>query len=308
MGLVDWLQDTWKKTENIGPLEHRLFEKVAKRDSQTAAMVGNKLGWQWLENQGKQNEQDPTRALAHGAIGAAAYFAGPYLWGSGAAGKGAVVGAGEQGLASSGMFAPAVQSGITSATQDVLLQQAQQQAAQQAMQQAMAEEAAQQVSQQGLSSGGLFSQVPGAGAQQTSLLNAQTADFGGQGADLTARSAMPAVKDAYRAGTMGKLDYAGNALKADAAGMNDPSVWLSRAGTNLDRIAGKSSQNASMNLLQRSLAPQQPTYQPPPGMPQQQSRGPEQIVSPQERQRLMDDYNAGRISEDELRRRLGVYA
>jgi hypothetical protein len=300
MGLMDFLMDTWKKTENIGPLEHRLMEKVAKRDSQTAAMVGNKLGWQWLENQGKQNEADPTRALAHGAIGAAAYFAAPYLWGQGAIGKGAVTAGAEQGLASS-IAAPAVESGITSATQDALLQQAQQQAARQAMQQA-AEEAAQQGAQ---GSGGLFGQVPGAGPQQTSLLNAQTADFGGPGADLTAKSAMPAVRDAYRAGSMGQLDYMGNVMKADAAGMNDPSVWASRAGSNLDRLSSKSAQNLAM----KAFTPQQPTYQPPPGMPQQQqSRGPEQIVSPEERQRLMDDYNAGRISEGDLRRRLGVYA
>lgn len=298
MGIVDWLQDTWKKTENIGPLEHRLMEKVAKRDSQTAAMVGNKLGWQWLENQGKQNEADPTRALAHGAIGAAIYFGGPYLWGQGAAGKGAALAATEQGVGSSGLFAPAVQSGITSATQDVLLQQAQQQAAQQAMQQAMAEEAAQQVSQQGLSSGGLFSGpsmmgpggIPAAPGMES----------------LAAKDAVSIAQAGGQYPSYG--NYLGDRAKTELMNMDQPGEWGARLNRNLDRIAGKSSQNASMNLLQRSLAPQQPTYQPPPGMPQQQSRGPEQIVSPQERQRLMDDYNAGRISEDELRRRLGVYA
>lgn len=301
MGLVDWLQDTWKKTENIGPLEHRLMEKVAKRDSQTAAMLGNKLGWQWLENQGKQNEQDPTRALAHGAIGAAAYFAGPYLWGSGAAGKGAALAATEQGasqLGNVGMFAADQAPGFMTGAQAELVQQAAMRQAQEEAARQAAAEVAQQAAPQTLSSGGLFSGpsmmgpggIPAAPGMES----------------LAAKDAVSIAQAGGQYPSYGS--YLGDRAKTELMNMDQPGEWGARLNRNLDRIAGKSSQNASMNLLQRSLAPQQPTYQPPPGMPQQQSRGPEQIVSPEERRRLMDDYNAGRISEDELRRRLGVYA
>lgn len=300
MGIMDFLLDAWDNTRKFDPLGHKALETVAKQDSRIAESLGNKLGWQWLENQGKQNVEDPRRAIAHGSLGAAAYFAGPWLWGSGAGGKAAATTAAEEGLKSSGLFAME-QGGINSATQQAMLEQlAQQQAAQQA-----AEEAA----KQGLSSGGLFSQVPGVApdSAQWNALMQQAQGFGGQGADLTAKAAMPAVKDAYASGNMGALDYLGNVAKGDMAGMNDPSVWLDRATANLSRAAGKAGKGLAQNYAQQALAPR-PQGGPAPMPRPQQVQPPPQIGNDADKRQALADFKAGIISEDELRRRLGVYA
>lgn len=294
MDLTAFLQDLWKKTGKYDPLGHKVAEKVAQTDSRAMAQLGRSTGWKWLENQGEKNANDPSRALAHAAQIYAAGVAAPYLasgYGAGGSAAGAAANSGGLFGAGEGMAANATQ------------QQLMQEAIQQQLAERAAQEAAAQTAQQSV--GGLFSQVPGAGTEQTALLNAQTADFGGYGANMTAKAAMPAVKDAYAAGNMGTLDYMGNVAKADLAGANDPSVLASRFTDNLDRMAGKAGKQYAQSYAQNSLFGQQQRPQQP--MPRSQPvQPPPQITSDMDKQTAISDFQAGRITADELRRRLGM--
>lgn len=171
-----------------------------------------------------------TGGAAAPALAAAAEGAGGAAAGAGAAATGS-------GIAASGMFAGAVPD----ATAEL----------------AAAQAAAAGGSSSGLSAGGLFAQVPGvsAGSQQAAMLAAQNEGFGGVGADLTAKAAMPAVQNAYASGQMGTMDYLGNVAKGDMAGMNDPNVWASRVATNAGRMAGGAGKAAAANMLASSMAP-----------------------------------------------------
>lgn len=155
----------------------------------------------------------------------------------------------------------------------------------------------------GMGSGatGMFAQTPGvtAGSQQAAMLAAQNAGFGGAGADLTAQAAMSAIKDAYAAGKIGTMDYLGNVLTADMAGMNDPAVWGDRLSRNAGRIAG----NVGKSMAMSALAPRQqpPAPPPPPQQPPQQTLPPE-IAS------LVARAKAGDLMAIEELKRLGIDA
>lgn len=103
----------------------------------------------------------------------------------------------------------------------------------------------------GLSASGMFAQTPGvtAGSQQALMLAAQNEGLGGAAADLTAKAAMGPVNAAQASGQMGIPQWMGEKAKLDMAGMNDPRVWMSRAGSNLDRMAGGASKMAALQAL-----------------------------------------------------------
>jgi hypothetical protein len=130
--------------------------------------------------------------------------------------------------------------------------------------------------------------------------------MGGQAWDATARGGMSAVKDAYGAGRMGTMDYLTQVGKADAAGMDSPSVWGSRVMNNMGRFAGNTGKGGATNLAMRALTPQQQGYRPAPQVPaQQQVQVPMQTADSTSNDQQLADL-AGRlgISVDELRRRL----
>jgi hypothetical protein len=129
------------------------------------------------------------------------------------------------------------------------------------------------------------------------MLNAQTDIFGGQGANMTAQSAMPALRDARAAGTLGRMDFLKGVAQSDLAGMNDPAVWGDRLSRGMDRLAG-SSYGKQMAL--NALLPKQQSYQPVQMPRQQQQPMPQQ----DETQKVVADFKAGRISEVELRQKL----
>jgi len=63
------------------------FYKVARQDSRNMAKIGNALGWDWLEQEGKRNTDNPGRAIGKAAQYAATWYLGGPAWG--AAGSGA---------------------------------------------------------------------------------------------------------------------------------------------------------------------------------------------------------------------------
>jgi hypothetical protein len=282
--------------------------RLVKLDSRNATKIGKTLGWDYMEQEGKKNTENPGRGLGKGAAAAATWYLGGA--GAGALG-GAGAGAGGAAAGAAGQVAA-----------DAEMQLAQQQIAQMLAQQAAKEAATQggsELAKQGLfyagenalaqapsslASSGMFQQVPGVtgGGPQWQALAEQNAGFGGQGWNSTAQAAMDPVKQAYGSGNMNFMDYAGNKLKADAAGMNDPSVWLDRAKNNLGRMAGNAGKNMALNTAgggqqQQSAAPMPP---------QQQARAPAPVMSDVEKQKLFEDFKSGRITEDELRKRLGL--
>lgn len=154
-----------------------------------------------------------------------------------------------------------------------------------------------------MSSAGMFAQVPGvsAGSQQAAMLAAQNEGMGGAAADLTARAAMPAVRDAYAAGNMGNLEYMGNAAKLNMAGMNDPAVWASRAAQNMGGIGKTMALNTAMSMARPGQQPQ-PAMQRPPMQQQRPAAPPAPRLSDEQLAALAAQ--AG-ISVEELKRRLG---
>lgn len=270
-----------------------------KWDSRIAERFGNALGWDGLENEGKRNQKNPGHAIGKAAQIWATMALGDIGSGAGAAGGAAANAAApaSSALAEEGMFA------MSETAKQQLAEQAMRAAAEKA-----AQEAAQQSSMQAASQGGgMFGQIPGvtSGTAQDSMLRAQTGMFGGQGADMTAQSAMPAVKDAYRSGQMGTMEYAGNVLKSDAAGMNDPRVWWDRLGKNASRMGGGN--RGAQQLAMKSLMGQgQQQQQPQSNWRAPQGKLPEQARSEggNDMQKLLADYKAGRINEQELRMRL----
>lgn len=298
---------------------------LARQDSRHASDIGRALNWDWLKNEGKENQRNPGRAVGKGAAAAATWYLGGPAWGTAAnaAGSAAEVTAEQaaqqaaqqavqQGLAQGGLFGLEQGAGLTTEqlAQQAIARAALEQAAQQAGGQTLAQGAEQGVGQ-GLSSGGLFEQVPGVtnGSPQWQALAQQNAGMGGQAWDSTSRAGMDAVKSAYGKGNMGTLDYLKNVGKADLSGMNDPSVWLSRAQANLGRMAGTAGKGMATRMAMNALSPpQQPGAAPPPMMPQQQQGPVPMAISDQDKKRLLEDYKSGRISEDELRRKLGIYS
>jgi hypothetical protein len=72
----------------------RLIYKAVAQDSRNFSDLGNKLGWDWLEQEGKTNTENPSRALRKAAISAATWYAGGLLGaGAGAGGSAASSGA-----------------------------------------------------------------------------------------------------------------------------------------------------------------------------------------------------------------------
>jgi hypothetical protein len=224
---------------------------LVQQDSRAASELGRAFGWDYLRDEGKRNQENPGRAIGKAAASAAAWYLGGAAAG---AGGGAGTAAGE-GLTSAGMFAGAA-PGMAASTEEAL--------AQQALQQALEQQAAQAAATQGMSSSGLFAQVPGvsAGSQQAAMLAAQNEGLGGAAADMTARAAMPAVQDAYASGQMGTGQYLMEGAKNQAAGLNDPRVWLSRLQTNAGRMAGNAGKGMATNMALRAAMPQQPQYHP----------------------------------------------
>jgi hypothetical protein len=226
--LMQMLEDWYNKTRKYDPIGHKVADAAIKNDSRNAQHIGHFLDWKYLADEGKQNEQNTARGASRGLLGAASVFGGmaayPYLAGAGAGTQASAATTGAGVLASSGMFAadaaPAVTENI-------------------AMQEELAA-AAKEKAAGGLMGGGLFGQVPGAGAEQSAMLNAQTDIFGGQGANMTAQSAMPALRDARAAGTLGRMDFLKGVAQSDLAGMNDPAVWGDRLSRGMDRLAGSS--------------------------------------------------------------------
>jgi hypothetical protein len=291
--------------------------RLVKLDSRNATKIGKTLGSDYMEQEGKKNTENPGRGLGKGAAAAATWYLG-------GAGAGALGGA---GAGAGGAAAGAAGGAAASTAADLEMQLAQQQIAQMLAQQAAQEAAKQGITQGGselakqglfsagenalsqapssLASSGMFQQVPGVtgGGPQWQALAEQNAGFGGQGWNSTAQAAMDPVKQAYGSGNMNFMDYAGNKLKADAAGMSDPSVWLDRAKNNLGRMAGNAGKNVALNAAGGGQQQQGAASMPP---PQQQARAPAPVMSDVEKQKLFEDFKSGRITEDELRKRLGL--
>lgn len=282
--LMQMLEDWYNKTRKYDPIGHKVGDALIKNDSRNAEHLGHFLGWKGLAEEGKMNQENTARGASRGLLGAASVFGGmaayPYLAGA-SAGTQAGAATAAAPLATSGMFADAAAPAVT---QNVVTQE-------------MLAAAAKEKAAEGLTSGGMFAQVPGAGPEQTAMLNAQTDIFGGQGANMTAQSAMPALRDARAAGQIGRMDMLKGIAQSDLAGMNDPAVWGDRFTKGMDRLAG-SSYGKQMAL--NTLLPKQQAYQ-----PVQMPRAQQQQQQPQdETQKIVADFKSGRISEVELRQKL----
>jgi hypothetical protein len=236
----------------------RLLYKTVKQDSRNMGDLGNKLGWDWLEQEGKQNVENPSRALRKSAITAASMYAGGLL-------GGATGGA----------------AGATEVAASEAAKQAAQVAAQEAAKQAAAEAAKQSV-------GGLLSQastqvtanaVPGllstGPTSQAAMLAQQNAGLGFSGLARTADSAATAQ------GLSPYEQFAGNAMG-----------YMDKAGGMLGRY-GKTA--GKMNQVMGLLSPQE---NPPPMAPPPQQQMQQEAPSfagygggPGDMQKMLDDPN-----------------
>jgi hypothetical protein len=287
--ILEWMEEFWRDSAKYNPL-HKPIEKMMQTDSQNMRRIGNAIGWQGLEDEATKNADDPVRGVARASLAAGGIFAAPYVYG-------AMTGGGAGGAAAASQEVLAAQQALAAAktAQEIA-------AAEQALQAALAAQEAAAAA----SSSGMFAQVPGVtpGSQQAQMLAAQNAGFGGAGADMTAKSAMSAVKDAYGAGKMGTMDYLGNVAKADMAGMNDPSVWMDRFSRNYGRIAGNASKARAVSGMFA-----QPQQQRPAPMPQPQQQQP--LTTPYgsaspEVERLMKLAAAGDKQAIEELKRMGI--
>lgn len=110
---------TGSKTSN--PLKNPLYWLV-KQDSRAASELGRGLGWDYLRDEGKKNQENPGRAIGKAATVAATWYLGGLLGGAGGAGSGGIsasgnagVGAGNAAGGLSGAGSGALGSGAASA-------------------------------------------------------------------------------------------------------------------------------------------------------------------------------------------------
>lgn len=277
MDLTDWLKKIWDKGGELDPITHKLIEMQTKLAARGVAEAGRATGWDGLRNMGKTYQDDPSRAVAHGAQAVGAYFAGPYAMSAMGLGGGATGGA----LGGSGMFA-----GGAGTVEELLAQQAAQRALEEQAAQQTLGAVAQQGGKQALSSGGLFSgpSMMGPGGIPAAP-------------GMESRAALDAVRLAKEGGYLGNpLEYAKEWGKAQMMNMDQPGEWMSRAGRNLGGMAKGMGTNMAMNALTPSVSPQQ-GYRPPP-MPVQQR-------APDSMQAAVEDLKAGRITMDEFLKRIG---
>lgn len=68
------------------------FYAVAKQDSRNMAKLGNALGWDWLEQEGKKNVENPGRAVGKAATSALLWYLGGPAWGGGSGAAGSAAG------------------------------------------------------------------------------------------------------------------------------------------------------------------------------------------------------------------------
>lgn len=166
------------------PLKNPLYWMV-KQDSRGASQLGRTLGWDWLTQEGKTNQDNPGRAITKAAeVAATMYGAG--LLGGAEAGAGGVAADGLAGAASdAGLLTAAdASAGGVSAAGTGLASQAAPVAASM-----LPEGAANSLGAGPLTNAAYSTMVPGVGSQQAAMLAAQTGDFGAPGLGLTMQAA-----------------------------------------------------------------------------------------------------------------------
>lgn len=307
--LMPWLEEMWRKHEKIDPLAHKVINADIKRGSRLGEHFGHFIGSDWLANEAKQNQENPNRAAARGAVGTAAAFAGmyayPYLAGAGTGTQAGAATSGAGALANSGMFAAETAPAVT----------------ENAVMQEMLAAAAKEKAAQGLASGGMF----GAGdadqlaasealksAAKPAAQSFRAQIFGGP--SMIGPGAVPAApgmegafaKDAvnlaYKNGQMSLPDYMLDRGKVELMNLDQPEEWARRFNKNIDGMfaRGGSASNYGQSMAMNALLPKQQSYQPV-QMPRPQQQ---QMPQQDETQKIIADFKAGRISEVELRQKL----
>jgi hypothetical protein len=74
--LMQMLEEMWRKHEKIDPLAHKVINADIKRGSRLGEHFGHFIGSDWLANEAKQNQENPNRAAARGAVGTACGICG----------------------------------------------------------------------------------------------------------------------------------------------------------------------------------------------------------------------------------------
>jgi len=97
----------------------RLLYKGVEFDSRNMQKLGNALGWDWLENEGKSNVSDPSRALRKAALAAASIYAGGALGGMFGGEAGAAAGEGLGGSAGEAAAAAGMGGGMGAAASQI---------------------------------------------------------------------------------------------------------------------------------------------------------------------------------------------
>lgn len=166
-----------------------LIYKLVKQDSRNAAKLGNAIGWDYLEQEGNRNVQNPGRAVGKAAATAATWYLGGLMGGAGsAAGEGANAAGNVAGSA-------ATDTASELAKQEAL------NSAQYAMQQGMLSSGGLMSGQAGMS-GAMESALTDSGYTPSSLMNAAKYGPGsGQG--------MMQTMGNYGRGLMGRVSSPG---------------------------------------------------------------------------------------------------
>jgi hypothetical protein len=224
-----------------------LLYKLVKQDSRNAANVGDAIGWDYLQEEGNRNVEDPSAALRKAAISAATWYLG------------GMAGAGAEGAAAGAAGSAALDAGITAGS-ELTAQQLAAMAMSEMTEPALAG-AAQGVGQ------GLMSTAPDALGQGlmsggNNVMESALTDSG-----YTPSSLYQALKNANGANGTPLSQNMGNYGKQLSMDAQNGSL-LNRMGSNLGDK--KSLELMRMGSGMMSPPQQQPMQAPPPQQPQQQ--------------------------------------